>query len=427
MNATKDRAMSTSRIALALGLFVLGNTGLAQAQLLGGQKPGRATTAPAAKAPSAKPEENPGLKEVRVPANPSDAIAVINGQIISRQQLADECIARKGKEILDTLIARTLIEQAMRAQKLEVTPAEIDQEIDGLAMKMGGVSREIWLRTLDKERGISPAQYARDIIYPSLALKKLAAPRVQVTEQDIKDAFEANFGPRLRCRIIMTDGVHKANEIWETLRKNPGGFEALAKERSLDSSTRALGGLLPDAIARHAYPRNVSDAAFRQLVDGDPDDKDPSHKPKDGDITGPIQVAENSWVIIRREALEPGKKNTLAEPAVRESLRSQMFEVKQNAVMGELMSEFMKNSSIENRLTGLVKLANEEQLPEAQVDKQVKLMGAEAQPATKTATPPPATRTATAPKVPAGVSADAAKVADEFRQTLKDKPAAAPR
>ena len=38
-----------------------------------------------------------------------------------------------------------------------------------------GISREDWLRTLDKERGISPVQYARDIIYPALALRKLCA------------------------------------------------------------------------------------------------------------------------------------------------------------------------------------------------------------------------------------------------------------
>ncbi len=42
---------------------------------------------------------------------------------------------------------------------------------------------------------------------------------------------------------------------------------------------------------------------FRQLVDGDPRDQDPSHKPKDGDFTGPIQVGERGWVLMRRESL----------------------------------------------------------------------------------------------------------------------------
>ncbi len=428
MNATKDRPMSTSRIALALGLCILGTEARAQQDRFGrGQSAGRATTAPVA-APAAKPEATPTLKEVRIPVNPTDAIAKVNDQIITRQQLADECIARKGKEILDTLIARTLIEQAMRAQKLEVTPAEIDAEIDDLAMKLGGVSRDVWLRTLDKERGISPAQYARDIIYPSLALKKLAKDRVQVTDQDIQDAYDANYGPRLRCRIIMCKDLRTANDLWEQIKTNPGGFETLAKHNSLDTSTRSLGGLLPEPIARHAYPRNVSDAAFRQLVDGDPDDKDPTHKPKDGDFTGPIQVAESSYVIIRREVLEPGQNVDMKNPAIREGLKGKMFDAKLNAVMGELMTEFTKKSAIDNYLTGMVKVANEEDRPEAQVDKQVKLMGAEAQPTTRTATPAPAARTQAARPAPAGVSADVVNSAEKAKQSFQQKPTAtAPR
>ncbi len=96
---------------------------------------------------------------------PADPIAIVNNQIISRQQLADECVAREGKKVLELLINRTLIDQALRGKKLEITAAEIDQEIETVARRFG-IGREGWLRTLDKERGISPVQYARDIIYP---------------------------------------------------------------------------------------------------------------------------------------------------------------------------------------------------------------------------------------------------------------------
>ena len=105
----------------------------------------------------------PGVQVTAIPVNPSDPIAIVNNQIISRQQLADECVARKGKEILETLINRTLIEQALKGRKQDITAAEIDQEIDNVAHRFG-IGREAWLRTLDKERGISPVQYARDII-----------------------------------------------------------------------------------------------------------------------------------------------------------------------------------------------------------------------------------------------------------------------
>ena len=58
---------------------------------------------------------SPGSRSTAIPVNPTDPIAIVNGQVITRQQLADECVARKGKEILETLINRTLIEQALKA------------------------------------------------------------------------------------------------------------------------------------------------------------------------------------------------------------------------------------------------------------------------------------------------------------------------
>ena len=202
------------------------------------------------------------------------------------------------------MIHRTLVEQALRAKKLEVTATEIDQEIEAVAGRFK-ISREGWLRTLDKERGISPMQYARDIIYPAIALRKLCAGRVQVTPNDMKQAFEAQYAEKIHCRMILVDTQQKAISVWERLRENPAGFEKIAMEESMDTASRSLGGLLADPITRHAYPQTISDAAFQQLVDGDTADRDPSHKPKDGSITGPIQVNETIWIVLRRESLDP--------------------------------------------------------------------------------------------------------------------------
>jgi PPIC-type PPIASE domain len=306
----------------------------------------------------------PPVKLTAIPVNPTDPIAIVNNQIISRQQLADECVAREGKKILETLINRTLVDQALKARKQEVTAAEIDAEIDGVAHRFG-ISREAWLRTLDKERQISPVQYAKDIIYPALALRKLCDGRVTVTEKDIQDAFESQYGAKLRCRMIMVDKLPKAQDIWERLRKNPAGFEKIAQEESMDAGSRSLGGQLAEPITRHAYPQNVADAAFRQLVDGDPDDKDPRHKPKDGDFTGPIQAAETAWIILRREAVIPAVEGvSLKNDHVKKQTYTMIYEVKLKETMGIVFQELIKAASIENKLVGSIKGANEEQDPD---------------------------------------------------------------
>jgi foldase protein PrsA len=303
----------------------------------------------------------PGLKPTAIPVNPTDPIAIVNGQVITRVQLADECVARKGKEILDTLINRVLIEQALKARKQEITPAEIDQEIDNVATRFG-IGRQAWLRTLDKERGISPVQYARDIIYPALALRKLCTGRVTVAPKDLQDAFEAQYGERLRCRMIMVDKLAKAQDVWERVHKNPAGFEKIAQEESMDPGSRSLGGQLAEPLTRHAYPQNVSNAAFQQLVDGDPADKDPNHKPKDGDLTGPIQAAESVWIVLRRENVIPAQEGaSLKNERIKKQTYEMIYEVKLKETMGVVFQELVRAAAIENKLVGTTKEANEEQ------------------------------------------------------------------
>ncbi len=333
-----------------------------------------AAPAQAGKAAVGQADATPIVTQTRLPVNPTDAIAIVNDQVITRSDLADECVARKGKEILETLINRVLIEQALKAQKKEVTAAEIDKEIDAVAARFG-ISRQQWLRTLDKERAISPFQYARDVIYPQIAMRKLCEGRVQVTDKDVEQAFEAHYGDKIRCRLIMVDTLAKAQTVWEELKKNPGGFEKLAQEQSMDLATRSLGGLLGEPINRHAQPTNVSDSAFAQLVDGDPNDKDPSHKPKDGDFTGPIQASEGAWLILRREGIVPAETRVSAKDEnVRKRLHEYVHEAKLKDEMGVVFEELIQKAAIQNMLVGTEKLANEQQHPEYRLDDQVKLM-----------------------------------------------------
>ncbi len=396
------------------------------APALGQQAPQQGTSA----VPKVRIQRNdqPRLVETAVPVNPTDPIAVVNGQAITRGQLADECIVREGNKILETLIARTLIEQEIRKRKLEVTPAEIDREIEDVAMRLGGVDRETWLRTLDKERGISPAQYARDIIYPTIALRKLAVGRVQVTEQDLKDAFEANFGARLHCRIITVGTQREAVQIWEELKANPDSFPKIAKLRSSDAATRALGGFLSEPIARHAHPRAVSDPAFEQLVDGDKKDKNADHAPKDGDVTGPIQVNDMAWILIKRESVDPPPKNVdPADKTIRARLRAQLQDVKSKEAMAELFKELTDAADIDNRLNGTFKVADEKNHPDVLdlKDRDVRLMGGQA--AAAKAARPAAASVGRSGTTPAGIPADVAAGADKLSQPLKAGQPQAPR
>jgi parvulin-like peptidyl-prolyl isomerase len=414
----RGRKIGLTGLVLAAGLVV----GQALAQQDGQQRYQAPANSRGAAGRAGNTNNLPPLTPKMIPVNPSDPIAIVNDQAITRSQLADECVARKGKEILDLLINRTLIEQALRARKMEVTAADIDQDIESVAARFG-LSREQWLRTLDKERNISPIQYARDVIYPAIALRRLCAGRVQVTPEELKKAFDAQFGDKVRCRMILLDKQSTAIEIWKQLRENPGAFENLAQKNSMDPSTASLGGLLAQPITRHSTPETLSDAVFHQLVDGDERDKDPSHKPKDGDFTGPIQVGELGWVLMRRESLiAADPKVDLKSESVRRQAYELMYDVKLKEAMNSTFQELMKAAAIENRLTGAVKLANEERDPTygAAADEGVKLMSGDGGQKRKHGSAPVGVpKTAAVPKTPAALSPEAAK---EFENLQRQRP-----
>jgi foldase protein PrsA len=355
-----------------------------QAKTKGKPDAGR-TTDPAAA--TATPEEQPIIKATRHLTSPNEPVALINGEPITRQQLADECVARKGKEILETLMARKLIEQAIRAKKIEITPGMIDTEISRVAQNMAGLSREEWLKALAKERDISPAQYARDIIYPTLALRELSKnlPEVTVTEKDINEAFEQTFGEKLQCKMIMLPTELKAKSVWEVLKEKPEFWDRLVLQESIDQATRAVGGMLNEPIARHSEPRSVSDAAFKALVDIDPsvDTKNPieyaKYKPKDGDITGAIQIptgdgTATAWVILKRVSVVPAKPYDRKDKMARKKFEEMIRDTKIQRASAKLFDNLWKAAAVENKLTGTTKMAYEEEHPDSRLDKNVELM-----------------------------------------------------
>lgn len=437
MKIAMERGRGSRLLGIGLAILAMTGTGTGMVEAQQAGDPRYQVPPPAPRAEGAAPRTGgpktvdlrssfndvPGMKPVVLPVNPSDAIAIINNQPITRQQLADECVAKEGKKVLDTMISRLLIEQALARAKMTVSAADIDDEINSIADRFK-LTREQWLRTLDKERGISPAQYAREIVYPAIALRKLCSKQVQVTPQDLQEAFEAQYGEKLRVRMILVNTQFKALQLWQQLHDNPGGFEALAKEHSMDPGSKPLGGLLADPISRHAYPRTVSDAAFRDLVDGDPRDRDPSHKPKDGDISGVIQAGDSTYIILRREELKPADtKASLKDEGVRQQTFELIYQVKLKEAMENFFEKLIKEAAIENRLTGSVKLANEDLHPEYRVDGDVKLMGRkDGEDGNATRAAAPAAGASTRMPRPVALSPEAAK---QFRP-LKPGGTAAP-
>src|SRR5262249_28100339 len=154
-----------------------------------------------------------------------------------------------------------IIQQACDAEGVEVSEGEVNQEVERMAKKFGFAADQ-YLQMIETERNISAMQYRRNIIWPMLALKKLAGEKVEVTEKDIKEAFERNYGPRVEARAIVLDNPRRAREVWDKIQKNPENFERLAREHSIDPNSRAMDGKIPP-IPQHSGSPELEAAAFK--------------------------------------------------------------------------------------------------------------------------------------------------------------------
>ncbi len=129
---------------------------------------------------------------------------------------------------------------------------------------------------IQTERHLSPLQYKQDIIWPMLALKRLAGNDVQMTEEELQQD--------LRPRIRRTgQGPH--DHVRQTAA-GPRGLEhrqegsrrtsaKIARERSIDPTSKSLDGQI-QPIRRFAGNDNLEKEAF---------------KLEEGEISGIIDVS----------------------------------------------------------------------------------------------------------------------------------------
>ncbi len=153
----------------------------------------------------------------------SNVVAVVNGDPISRKTLADATVERFGRGVLDTMINQHLILQACQKQGVEVTNQEVSDEVRRIAKKFN-LSLDSYLQLLQAERDISPNEYSSEIVWPMLALRRLVADQVQVSEDEFNRQFIAQYGEAVKCRMIMVADRAKADQAHRQATRQSGGL-----------------------------------------------------------------------------------------------------------------------------------------------------------------------------------------------------------
>jgi parvulin-like peptidyl-prolyl isomerase len=262
-------------------------------------------------------------------------VATVNGRPISREELAQECVLHHGKEVLETMTNKHLILQECRRRGISITCEEIDAEIARMAKRFN-IPVDQWMKLLKQERGIEPEQYASDIVWPTLALKKLAGERLTVTRAELVEQFEREYGPAVRVRMIAVGGSDKARQVQALAAAHPDDFGSLAKTYSEDAPSACLKGLI-QPIHRHSGCREVEEAAFA-LADG---------------AVSQVIAASGQFVILKREGLIEARKDRLEDVAAR--LEDAIRDRKLRTVASDTFAELQKQATVQNVLNDPIK------------------------------------------------------------------------
>lgn len=190
----------------------------------------------------------------------SNIVAVVNREPITRQELGQLCLVRWGEETLEGLVNKQLITEACHARGIVISEKDVDEEIRALAAKFN-MSVEQYLKMLKDERDVSAVEYRRDIIWPAIALKRLAADQIKVTQADLEQEFEAEFGEKVQVRMISLTSPSKAAEVLKMAQAKPDDFGRFAKEYSADPNSASAKGLIPP-VRRHVGDKAIEDAVF---------------------------------------------------------------------------------------------------------------------------------------------------------------------
>lgn len=155
-------------------------------------------------------------------------IASINGQPLTRFEVIKLLEKQSGKQTVDSLVSKILVQQEARKQKIAVSPADIAAEIAKIEKQLKGQGSD--LESVLSMQGMTRKDLEEQISL-RLALEKLLGDKTKVTEKEVADyikANEANFPETL-----------KGAELQKTVREQLAGQKLSTEAQKLLESLKA--------------------------------------------------------------------------------------------------------------------------------------------------------------------------------------------
>lgn len=115
--------------------------------------------------------------------------AWVNGRPVYRFTLVNELEKQGGKQVLDGLIEKSLVDSEAKKSKITISQTEIDSEIKNIETTISG--QGISLDEALNLRGMT-RKNLEDQIKTQKTIEKILASKIVITDQELRDYFNTN-------------------------------------------------------------------------------------------------------------------------------------------------------------------------------------------------------------------------------------------
>jgi hypothetical protein len=280
------------------------------------------------------------LQTSNIPSTNSDYSSrvvayVYDNMPVTREELGEYLIARYGTERLDLLCNKKIIDNECRKAGIEVTAAEVENSLSE-DLKGLNVDRKTFVDKVLKNYRKNLYEWKEDVIRPKLMLSKLVRSRVKVTDEDIKKAFDAYYGEKVECRIVMYEkGFERAVlSDYPRLRDSEEEFHKAAKNQKSSSLAATAGKIRP--IARNTTGNDELEKAAFALQPNE---------------VSPVIGTPEGLIIVKCDKRIPAD-TTINLESVREKITAEIIEKKIAAEIPVAFAEMRKRANPQLILQG---------------------------------------------------------------------------
>lgn len=271
------------------------------------------------------------VKPVQDPSKMA-AVAYVNSDKITKDQLYATMLDNGGKQTLDNMIDELVVNQAAKKAGITVTDQDVQKELDAIKKQTG--SEEMFQQTL-QQYGMTEDKL-KEQLHMQAALKKLLADQLSVTDDAIKSYYDQNKGQyatpeQVQLSQIVVKTKEEAAAVVSQL-KGGADFATVAKDKSTDTATKDKGGAL-DYVSKGTLDKAVETAAFAL---------------KNGDISDPVQAENGSFYVLKATGHKAAATPTLEEK--KEDIKTELANQQLSQISPAWLNEQKSKATIKNLL-----------------------------------------------------------------------------